>query len=69
MAISTNPLLIFIYHLLYTAPGLQDMGTSSLSSMWESLYNGDLRFELRSPSAQREGGVHDLHSYQQRLYA
>lgn len=49
--------------------GLQDMGTVSLTAMHQQLYNGVLRFELRSTSAQREGGVHDLHSYQQRLYA
>ena len=44
-------------------------GTQSLTVMWERLYSGELRFELRSPSAQREGGVHDLHSFSQRLYA
>ena len=49
--------------------GLQDMGTKSLVIMREGLYNGVLRFEIRSPSAQREGGIHDLHSFQQRLYA
>ena len=49
--------------------GLQDMGVMSLSQTWEQLYKGELRFEVRSPSAQKEGGVHDLHSFQQRLYA
>ena len=49
--------------------GLQDMGVKSLTQTWEQLYKGELRFELRSPSAQKEGGVHDLHSFQQRLYA
>ena len=49
--------------------GLQDMGTRSLVVMWSELYSGKLRFEVRSPSAQREGGVHDLHNFQQRLYA
>ena len=49
--------------------GLQDMGARSLVDMWRMLNDGSLRFELRSPSAQREGGVHDLHSFQQRLYA
>ena len=49
--------------------GLQDMGTKSLALVWERLYSGQLRFELRSPSAQREGGIHDLHSFSQILYA
>jgi IMP dehydrogenase len=49
--------------------GLQDMGTLSLATLWEELYTGKLRFEVRSPSAQKEGGIHDLHSYQQRLFA
>lgn len=49
--------------------GLQDMGVMSLTQTWDQLYRGELRFELRSPSAQKEGGVHDLHSFQQRLYA
>lgn len=49
--------------------GLQDMGYQSLPKLREALYSGNLRFEIRSPNAQREGGVHDLHSYQTRLYA
>ena len=49
--------------------GLQDMGVRSLTMLWERLYSGQLRFEIRSPSAQKEGGVHDLHSFSQRLYA
>jgi IMP dehydrogenase len=49
--------------------GLQDMGVLGLTQMSEQLHRGELRFELRSPSAQKEGGVHDLHSFQQRLYA
>ncbi len=42
---------------------MQDMGCRNISEMHKRLYNGDLRFELRSPSAQREGGVHSLHSF------
>lgn len=48
--------------------GLQDAGLSSVAESREQLYNGELRFEIRSPAAQREGGVHGLHSYQKRLY-
>ena len=49
--------------------GLQDMGCISMEVLAKDVLEGNLRFELRSPSAQREGGVHDLHSFQQRLYA
>lgn len=48
--------------------GLQDAGIRSLSEAADWLYNGKIRFEIRSPAAQKEGGVHGLHSYQKRLY-
>ncbi|CAM9900398.1 unnamed protein product [Phaeothamnion confervicola] len=49
--------------------GLQDMGVPSLAQTHEGLYSGGIRFEIRSASAQKEGGVHDLHSYSRKLYA
>ena len=48
--------------------GLQDAGCKSVAEAQEKLYNDSLRFEIRSPAAQAEGGVHGLHSYQKRLY-
>lgn len=48
--------------------GLQDAGLNSLQDAQTKLYNNQLRFEIRSPAAQKEGGVHGLHSYQKRLY-
>ncbi|GAA5928051.1 IMPDH/GMPR family protein [Sporobolomyces koalae] len=48
---------------------LQDMGTRSIADMQELAYNGQLRFELRTASAQLEGGVHGLHSFEKRLFS
>lgn len=44
--------------------GLQDIGVSTLAQLHETRENGGLRFELRSPAAQREGGVHSLHAFE-----
>ncbi len=49
--------------------GFQDFGISSLSKMHSEMRAGNTRFEVRSPSAQKEGGVHDLHSFSRQLYA
>lgn len=68
--VDKGPLSRYIPYLCQSLRhGMQDMGVRSIFSMTEQLYSGVLRFELRSASAQREGGVHDLHSYTQRLYA
>merc|ERR1719464_291481 len=48
--------------------GMRDAGLRSLAQARERLYADELRFEIRSPAAQKEGGVHGLHSYQKRLY-
>merc|ERR1712039_881243 len=43
--------------------GMQDIGAKSVDELKNQLYSGKLRFELRSAAAQREGGVHGLHSF------
>lgn len=48
--------------------GLQDLGTPSLAALHEALINEELRFEVRTPAAQREGNVHSLYTYEKRLY-
>mmetsp|Transcript_51612 Transcript_51612/g.109667 ORF Transcript_51612/g.109667 Transcript_51612/m.109667 type:complete len:534 (-) Transcript_51612:159-1760(-) len=49
--------------------GMQDIGASSIDMLRQKLYDGSLRFELRSPAAQREGGVHGLHSFERKLFS
>ena len=46
------------------------MGASCtmMGSLHAMLYDGRMRIELRSPAAQREGGVHNLYSYEKRLF-
>jgi IMP dehydrogenase len=56
----------------YLAAGLkhslQDCGQKSLAELHESVANGTTRFELRTASAQLEGGV-NMESYEKKLYA
>lgn len=48
--------------------GLQDLGYDSIIKLHAALHQEQLRFELRTPAAQREGNVHSLYSYEKRLY-
>ncbi|KAM0746922.1 IMP dehydrogenase [Meredithblackwellia eburnea MCA 4105] len=48
---------------------LQDMGVRSVREMQELAFDGRLRYELRTASAQVEGNVHGLHSYEKRLFS
>ncbi|KAH9892045.1 IMP dehydrogenase [Xylariomycetidae sp. FL2044] len=56
----------------YLAAGLkhsmQDCGMKSLKELHEGAANGTLRFEIRTASAQLEGGV-NMESYEKKLYA
>lgn len=64
-----GPLTKYVPYLIQGVHhGLQDAGCKSLDKLWTNLYNGKVRFEIRSPAAQKEGGIHGLHSYQKRLY-
>ncbi|KAJ2356595.1 inosine-5'-monophosphate dehydrogenase [Coemansia erecta] len=47
---------------------LQDMGVPHLPQLWDMVDRGAVRFERRSAAAQIEGGVHDLFSFEKRLY-
>ncbi|KAG5728230.1 putative inosine-5'-monophosphate dehydrogenase [Termitomyces sp. T112] len=48
---------------------LQDIGVKSIAALQKEVRTGNVRFELRTASAQVEGGVHGLNSYTKRLFA
>ncbi|KAF8154076.1 IMP dehydrogenase/GMP reductase [Crassisporium funariophilum] len=48
---------------------LQDIGVKSVAQLQQSVKESKVRFELRTASAQVEGGVHGLNSYTKRLFA
>lgn len=60
----------FIGGYLYTGiqKSLQDIGCQSLAQLHEDSARGGLRVEKRTASAQVEGGVHNLHSFDKRLF-
>eukprot|EP00455_Lapot_gusevi_P002389 TRINITY_DN1094_c0_g1_i1.p2 TRINITY_DN1094_c0_g1~~TRINITY_DN1094_c0_g1_i1.p2 ORF type:complete len:227 (+),score=80.83 TRINITY_DN1094_c0_g1_i1:46-726(+) len=48
--------------------GLQDIGARTIPELHTMLRNGGLRLEVRTNAAQREGGVHNLHSYEKHTF-
>ena len=48
---------------------LQDIGVKSLPKLRQGVLDGEVRFELRTVSAQAEGNVHGLHSFDKKLYS
>ena len=48
---------------------MQDVGVKSLTELREGVRSGAVRFELRTASAQAEGNVHGLHTYDKKLYS
>ena len=52
------------YLLQSVRHGLQDAGIRSVVEAHQFLEEGRLKFEIRSPAAVKEGGIHGLHTYE-----
>jgi IMP dehydrogenase len=66
LVVDKGSLLSLVPYLLQgLRHSLQDLGLRSLSLLHEALHADDLFFEVRSLSAQREGGVHNLYSHEE----
>ncbi|CAI4049154.1 hypothetical protein SUVZ_13G0860 [Saccharomyces uvarum] len=63
---SINKFIPYLYNGLQHS--CQDIGHTSLTLLKENVKNGEVRFEFRTASAQLEGGVNNLHSYEKRLH-
>lgn len=64
--VDRGPVGTFIPHLVQgVRDSLQKLGYRGLASLHQALGEGQVRFELRSPSAQVEGAVHGLHSFKE----
>lgn len=48
---------------------LQDIGHQSIGAFQQAVRDGVVRFEKRTASAQLEGGVHGLHSFEKKLFS
>lgn len=63
---SINKFIPYLYNGLQHS--CQDIGVTSLNNFKEQVDAGNVRFEFRTASAQLEGGINNLHSYEKRLH-
>jgi IMP dehydrogenase len=68
VAAKGSVLRLIPYTLHAAKQGFQDLGTPSIRAAHDALRSGGIRLEVRTGAAQKEGGVHDLVSYEKRRF-
>ncbi|CAM6059766.1 unnamed protein product [Sphagnum tenellum] len=68
VAAKGSVLRLIPYTLHAVKQGFQDLGTPSIRAAHDALRSGGIRLEVRTGAAQKEGGVHDLVSYEKRRF-
>ncbi|XP_024394252.1 uncharacterized protein [Physcomitrium patens] len=68
VAAKGSVLQLLPYTMQAVKQGLQDLGVSSVKASHDGLNAGAIRLEVRTGAAQREGGIHDLVSYEKRRF-
>ena len=67
--VDKGPLFEYVPYLVQGLKhAFQDMGVKTIATLHDKVYKEELRFELRSLSAQIEGGVHTVYSYKEPKY-
>lgn len=67
--VDKGPVAKLVPYLLHGAKqGFQDLGVPSLAAAAEARAGGSMRLEARTGNAQKEGGVHDMHSFEKKLW-
>jgi IMP dehydrogenase len=60
---------VSVPHLIHGCKqGFQDLGANSLAQAAAMRASGAMRLESRTGAAQKEGGVHDMHSFERKLW-
>jgi len=67
--VDKGPVAKMVPYLIHgVKQGFQDLGVASLAAATAARDGGSMRLEARTGAAQKEGGIHDMHSNEKKLW-